>query len=59
MMPADANTYPATCPAGVGRYGGVVRDIFSGALHYCAHSHKSRSAALKCAEAIWQKMMIE
>lgn len=46
------DTYPATCPAGVGRYGGVVRHIHKGALAYCGHSHKSRSAALRCAEAL-------
>ena len=51
-----ADTYAATCPAGVGRYGGVVRDIHAGALRYCAHSHKRRSTALKCAESMLQEM---
>ena len=56
MAEITADTYAATCPAGVGRYGGVVRDIHAGALRYCAHSHKRRSTALKCAESMLQEM---
>lgn len=53
------DTYAATCPAGVGRYGGVVRNIHAGALRYCAHSHKRRSTALRCAETMLAEWRVD
>ena len=48
----DADHYPAIEQLKPGRYVATVRDIFQGEIARCSHSHKSRSAAIKCSKTL-------
>lgn len=44
--------YAAVAQIKPGKYAGEVRDIVSGRVAVCAHTHKRRSVALNCAEKL-------
>ena len=45
--------YPAIMPLRHGKFRGEVRNVFGGSLVRCSHEHRTRSAALKCAEKLF------
>ena len=45
--------YPATVLLRHGKFRGEVRNVFVGSVVRCSHEHRTRSAALRCAEKLF------
>ena len=45
--------YPAIVALRHGKFCGEVRNVFAGSVVQCSHEHRTRSAALKCAEKLF------
>lgn len=48
--------YLAIMPLRKGKFRGVVRNVFAGSVVLCSHEHRTRSAALTCAERLFASL---
>lgn len=48
--------YPAIVTLRPGKFRGEVRNVFVGSVVRCSHEHRTRSAALKCAERLFANL---
>ena len=49
--------YTVIVPLRHGKFCGEVRNIFVGTVVQCSHEHRTRSAALKCAEKLFVNLV--
>lgn len=50
-----SDNYPAIRTIKPERYAGQVRNVYTGVIRECGHSHRSRSAAIQCADNLTAK----
>ena len=48
--------YTVIVPLRHGKFHGEVRNVFVGSVVECSHEHRTRSAALKCAEKLFANL---
>ena len=48
--------YTVIVPLRHGKFHGEVRNVFVGSVVQCSHEHRTRSAALKCAEKLFANL---